>query len=299
MTNYGNTERHILQLFLDSKSITINDIEYFVKNVGKPRPSRGECKTDIYVLLEDLSGTKKELKISVKQHNADFLENKISLSRATEILGDDAQNIISKSIKNIETSFTNDYLINIDKFKRTEGNCIKMGWKFELLNVLSGEKSGVIELSNEQKIDIFSGSNLSAEKKNCRVNGELIVDSGVANYIIESDSIVTDLKYYLDKMKNINEFSVLNDIYFACKALNYRMSQDKWDGDRPLAVYCDWFINSGNLLDVNIVFENPLSIKGNEIGKNIRNILQTLKIDLRNFSDLEKVVTPKIKIYRK
>lgn len=40
----------------------------------------------------------KEFKISVKQNNADFLENKISLDRAIEILGSDAQSIIERSI---------------------------------------------------------------------------------------------------------------------------------------------------------------------------------------------------------
>ncbi|WP_144283152.1 hypothetical protein [Chryseobacterium echinoideorum] len=299
MTNYSNTEKHILQLFLDSESITLNNIQYLVKKVGKPRPSRGECKTDIYVLLEDLSGTKKELKISVKQHNADFLENKISLSRAIEILGENAQEIITQSVKQIEKSFVNDYLINIDRFKRTEENCIKIGWKFELLNVLSGEKSGMIELSNDQKINVFSGSNLSAEKRNCKVNGEIIIESGVANFILESDSIVSNIEYYLDKMKNINEFSVQNNIYFACKALNYRMSKDKWDGDRPLAVYCNWFINDDGLLDVQIVFDHPLSIKGNLIGENIRNLLRLVGIDISNFTEIDKFVSPNVKVFRK
>lgn len=37
---------------------------------------------------------------------------------------------------------------------------MKLGWKFELLNKLSGEKSGILELTEEQKNDVFAGINL-------------------------------------------------------------------------------------------------------------------------------------------
>ena len=33
---------------------------------------------------------------------------------------------------------------------------MKLGWKFELLNKLSGEKSGALKLTEEQKYDICS-----------------------------------------------------------------------------------------------------------------------------------------------
>lgn len=32
---------------------------------------------------------------------------------------------------------------------------MKLGWKFELLNKLSGEKSGALKLTEEQKYDIL------------------------------------------------------------------------------------------------------------------------------------------------
>ena len=37
-------------------------------------------------------------------------------------------------------------------------------------------------------------------------------------------------------------------IYFACKALNYRVEEEKWDGDRPLSVYVDWYIKKSKLV---------------------------------------------------
>lgn len=36
-----------------------------------------------------------------------------------------------------------------------------------------------------------------------------------------------------------------SDIYFACKALNYRTFKQKYDGDRPLSVQVDWEVKEG------------------------------------------------------
>ena len=47
---------------------------------------------------------------------------------------------------------------------------MKLGWKFELLNKLSGEKSGALKLPEEQKYDIFAGLTLSENKKNSSVD---------------------------------------------------------------------------------------------------------------------------------
>ena len=43
---------------------------------------------------------------------------------------------------------------------KTGARTMKLGWKFELLNKLSGEKSGILELTEEQKNDVFAGINL-------------------------------------------------------------------------------------------------------------------------------------------
>jgi hypothetical protein len=88
-------------------------------------------------------------------------------------------------------------------------------------------------------------------------------------------------------MQPIEDFAKEQDIYFACKALNYRCEKDKWDGDRPLAVYVNWILDSDNKLRGELVFKNPLSMKGNAIGENIRKILASLSINKDNFSELK------------
>ena len=250
MAKFGETERFIIDLFRTKGTFEYLGIAYNILKIGKPRPASGECKTDIYILAKTASDEIKEFKISIKQDNADFLENKINLIRAKQILGNEAEAIILRSLAAINLKFQEDYLINIDQYKRTEPNCIKIGWKFELLNKIGGEKSALLNLSNEQKIDVFSGTNLSLDKINSRVNGEIIQNSGIANFLLECnvDAKVNDVNYYSHKLVNIDEYAVAQNIYFACKAVNYRVDSDKWDGNRPLSVFCNWEINKSNPL---------------------------------------------------
>lgn len=288
MAKFGETERTIKDLFAEGVKFDYEGVNYTVIACGKPAPSKGECKTDVYVLAQDTNANEKEFKISVKQDNADFLENKISLERAIEILGEEAQNIIKSSITEIRETFENDYLVYFNPHKRTEALCLKMGWKFEFINKLGGEKCGVIELTDQQKNDIYAGTNLDSSKKNCIVNGKIIPNSGVANYIINASNSNEDLNYYLERMEPIEDFAKKQEIYFACKALNYRCSKDKWDGNRPLAVYVDWTLDDNNKLKGELVFESPLSVRGDVIGENIRNLLSELSINKDNFTELKK-----------
>lgn len=290
MSNFGETERKIKQLFLEIKNFSYDCREYTVLKCGKPTCPKGECKTDVYVLAQDETGYQKEFKISIKQNNADFLENKISLDRAIEILGDDAQAIIKNTITNIKSSFEEDYLVYFNSYKRTEALCLKMGWKFEFLNKTGGDKSGLFDLTDQQKIEIYAGTNLSKDKKNASVNSQIIENSGVANYIIIVDKENQGIDYYLTKMQPIEDFAKSQNIYFSCKALNYRANEDKWDGNRSLSVYVDWYLDEDGKLQGKLIFDKPLSVKGDVIGENIKQLLITLGINKSNFHELRKLL---------
>lgn len=287
MSKHGRTERSIVKLFEDAKEFVFEKDKYEIINIGKPRPNKGECKTDIYILTNNLTtGLNREFKISIKQNDADFLENKMSFERATEIFGEAAKEVMIKSIKSVEKSFSDDHQLYFKKFKRTEEKCIKIGWKFELLNKHGGERSGLLLLTDEQKIDVYSGSNLNKDKKNAKVNGIEICDSGVANFILKVENTDEDLDYYIKDLKAIEEFAITKDIFFACKAINYRSKVDKWDGNRPLSVFINWSLID-NFLSAEVVMDRPLEIKANEIGENIRSILNQLSINSTNFEDLK------------
>lgn len=284
---FSETEARITSLFVIGTAFSYKGQSFTIISAGKPIPAIGECKTDTYVLAIGTERNRKEFKISIKQNNADFLENKINSERAETIFGDNWQRIISDSIFNIRDAFTSDYLVLFKKYGRTEANTMKIGWKFELMNKRSGSKSGRIKLNSEQLIDIYAGSNLDFGKRNAKVNGVTVEDSGVANFMVKIDqNALYDSQEVIDNLIPVEEYVKDKAIFFACKAINYRASRDKWDGNRPLAVYVDWQLN-GEILIGEIVFNEPLSKKANEIGNNIKNILNTLNISNDNFHKLE------------
>lgn len=85
-------------------------------------------------------------------------------------------------------------------------------------------------------------------------------------------------------MEEIDDFvNTSPKIYFACKALNYRTFENKFDGDRPLAVQIEWKIIEDKL-SPNFIFNRPLSFNGKIVAENLKNCLSHLNI--RNTDDI-------------
>jgi hypothetical protein len=294
--NYTKSEQSIEKLFPLGSTFSFGGKEYTVELCGKPRPASGECKTDLYIKGKSQEGEEKEIKISVKQNDADFLENKISLDRAKQIFGEKASDIIRSSLSTIEDSFRNDYLVCFKKYKRTDAHTIKLGWKFELLNKNGGEKSGMIMLNDSQKYDVYAGINLPEGKRNCHIEDCMIENSGVANFLLMLGKGSITREECINKLVPIEEYAKAKTLYFACKALNYRFNKvgKKWDGDRPLSVYVDWRIKD-NLLNADLIFRHPLEHKGNEIGEKLQSLLEQLEIE--KFDDLKGKLSPDIKCF--
>lgn len=280
--SFGEIERYINNLFVPLTQIKLNSKDYVILFSGKPTCATGEPKTDIYVRLRsnDCSNKEFELKISVKKSNADFLENKISAERAKALLGDSWKDIIMNSTSNIKSYFDDKKLIFKEKQGRTNKGSITLGWKFELLNKAGGDLSGKLLLSPKQVLDVYAGTNLPDDKKNASVNGIVIKNSGVANCIL----IVDDVNSFKCSQDVANALIPMNsyvtsnpDIYFACKALNYRTFESKYDGNRPLSVFIDWNIVN-NCLTPNIVFNDPLVTKGDSVSTKLKNSLNILGI---------------------
>ncbi len=288
MGTFGQTEHDVTNLFPIGREFDFDGHHYRVLVSGKPKPPRGECKTDTYIKAIDEKRQYREFKISIKQDNAEFLENKMSLERAKEIFGEDAQDIISKSIATVRENFMNDYLVYIKGARRTEPKCIKLGWKFELLRYDGGKRAGTIVLSRKQKLNVYAGTELNEDKRNCWVGDKIVENSGVANMYVEVGADNVTLQNVLSNMIPIENFvdSQDSDLCFACKALNYRAVPNKWDGDRPLAVYVDWKLEN-NVMSGRIVMDHPLEHRGNEIGENVKNILHQIGISANNFDEIK------------
>ncbi len=306
MVDFIKTESYLRNLFVKGEKFVYQGMEYTISVCDKPRPAHGECKTDVYVGTVDGNDEKREFKISVKQRNAEFVENKVKLGRAIEILGENAQDIIEKSIIPIRKAFEDDCLIYFTKHKHTNALSIKLGWRFEFLNSFKakkserkasrGKKSGVIELTEQQKLNMYAGIGACAEKRHCTVNGRIIENSGVANYVIVVDDYGISLEYYLNNMMPIEEFVKSQELYFSCKASNYRCAEDKVEGNRDLAVYIDWSIREGKLC-AEFVYEKPLSVNSATVCANLKQLLVRLGINRNNFSNLKSLLDPGVKIF--
>ena len=277
---FSKSEHEIIEMLNACKIFNYNGKKYDIKVLGKPASSSGEPKTDIYIyaVFVNDENDQLEFKISFKQKNFEFLENKISADRAEEIFGNDWLKIVTDSILNIKDKFEEKKLIYKKKFGKTEQGCFTLGWKFELLNVKSGNLSDEIQLNEEQLYDIFAGTNLDDDKRNAMVQGNRIPDSGIANYILIEDEYES-VEEMLSKIISMDDYVREHDkLYFACKALNYRSIKKKFDGNRPLSVYVDWNIVN-NKLSGKLVFNEPLLHGGNEIFSKLISCLNQLNID--------------------
>ena len=139
-----------------AETLSVGTVFYFkgekltVLRVAKPTVASGECKTDIYIEAEDNHSKKYEFKISYKQENAKFIENKMKAEIAEELLGSDWMKIIKSGTTQIKKEFECRPIII--KKGRFNGS-ITLGWKYELLDVKSGKLSTKLKLTkNESSI---------------------------------------------------------------------------------------------------------------------------------------------------
>jgi hypothetical protein len=294
MPTFGDAERNIQRLLNVGQTFVLSRVDYIIRKSGKPTCSKGEPKTDIYVLAESKDHTLfLEIKISFKKENADFIENKTSSERAELLLGPNWKEIIIDATRSIAASFENKKLIYKVKGGRTEEGSITLGWKYELLNKSGGELSGLVGLTRDQVIDVYAGTHLPEGKRNASVNGEIIVNSGIANYILMNDKVSTTQEI-IDSLITIEDYVDANPIvYFACKALNYRTYHKKYDGNRPLSVYVDWNVRDGKL-DPVLVYDNPLDTKGKTVAAKLIKSMNEVGIETTRDIDDDLVTKPSV-----
>ncbi|MCU7202486.1 hypothetical protein [Turicibacter sanguinis] len=261
--NYGLLEQHIIDLFEKEKYFVFNNIQYEVQLVGKPRPMSGECKTDVYVLGKNNENTI-ELKISVKdEETTEFQGNKLTADVVETYLGSNWSDILTKGILQIKQEFENRPLIYVTKHHPTLPNSITLGWKLEI----STKKRNLcteIPLNDQEIRDyVYKGTTQSEIKMNSSINGQTIINSGVANYIIKSTiSKLNTTSDVISQLIDIDKFKI-DPTYFIFTANNYRTVEDKSDGNRTLAVAIKWeFIN--HQLTPNFIYDQPLKFTGRD-----------------------------------
>jgi len=277
---FSDDERHIVSFFCPGAIFFHEDKKFITEYSGKPTCAKGEPKTDIYVMAREESSDRKiELKISYKKKNADFLENKTNAARASEIFGDRWESIIRNSTESIHKEFENKPLIYKEKHGRTQKGSFTLGWKFELVNKPGGYLSDQMRMTTEQLIDVYSGSNLPPDKRNANVDGRVIPNSGIADYILSHEISQSDsVQSIVDNLVTVEDYVYENpQIYFACKALNYRSFDSKYDGNRPLSVFVEWGISCGRLTPT-LRYDKPLTIGGDFTVKRLIDCMRQLGI---------------------
>ena len=108
------------------------------------------------------------------------------------------------------------------------------------------------------------------------------------------DEDVHSAQDVIDKMVPIKEYVKMHpDIYFACKALNYRTFAGKWDGDRPLSVQVYWNAEDNKLIP-ELVYDQPLTVKGNEVANRLLHYMKKLNIKTTDDIDDDNAGTDRI-----
>nr|CBE66553.1 BspRI restriction endonuclease [Lysinibacillus sphaericus] len=261
---YGALEQKVANIFINEQVFTFKGKRYRVLKIGKPQKQggSGEPKTDVYILGQELGGTDTvELKISVKKRDFEFIENKITPIRMADILGANWQKIIQESSERIKDRFADCSLIYPERRGTTLKNSITLGWKAEITN-RPRTLSARMQLSGQQIKDLlYKGVNLPPEKRDAIVDGNIIANSGIAEYILETDlDDIHTTADILSQMELIDDAN-LNEAYLAFTANNYRTDTDKCDGARSLAVRVKWEIINGKLAH-HIMFGQPLLYTG-------------------------------------
>jgi hypothetical protein len=286
--NYGLLEDHIINTFRNDRLFTYYERICEVIEAGKPRPQSvgGECKTDVFVRarMQD-TGEEFDLKISVKNTNREFMGNKLKKEDVEAYLGPDWENILIEATTSIRDSFENRVLMYASGHYPTKPNSVTVGWKLEIAD-RPRALSVPIPLSDRQIRDyVYKGTNLTRDKKDSVVNGRVIPNSGVADYLIIT--CIEDIETsndVIEQMQLIDDADI-GDTYFIFTANNYRTDVQKADGSRFLAVRIEWEVDNGRMVPI-FHYDSPLQYTGErDMASYVRRALQYL--GKRNVTDID------------
>ncbi len=284
---YGLLEAHILHTFLANPFFSFQGKRCQVLEADKPRPHRtgGECKTDVYVRAVTLdTGEEFALKISVKNLNREFMGNKLKKADAQAYLGMDWEDILIRATTSIKDQFESKVLLYATRHYPTQANSVTVGWKLEVAD-RPRALSVPIPLTDQQVRDyIYKGTNMPQNKKDSFVNGRIVPDSGIAEYLlITSMEQIQTSDDVIRQMQRIDE-AELGDTYFIFTANNYRTDVQRADGARALAVRIEWKADHGKMVPI-FHYDQPLHYTGqNDMAPLVRQAMQTL--GKRNVSQL-------------
>lgn len=289
---YRDLEDHIVDLFNNTDNVVHWNNKTYNRIVAcKPYPQKGggECKTDVYVLLNNIDeGTVAEIKISVKKDDAEFLANKLTAPVAEDLLGSGWEKILIESIDLIKEKFTskkNDLAFLKPSSGKIEAN-FTLGWKLEVTNK-KRTLSSPLKLTNKDIVRIiFKGENQPLEKKDAVIFTNTIQkNSGIAEYLINGNTDkYSNAQDIINDLINLDTYNA-GDIYLVFTANNFRYKANKADGARTLAIAVKWSIKNDRL-SPEIIFDKPLIYQGErDMMPFIKQCL--IQLNVHEFSDID------------
>jgi len=246
-------EKEVVNAFVPGDKVQFRGEEMTVLFAAKPLSTigSGEGKTDAYVLLKNSVGGVDEVKISIKKTNADFIENKISSSRAAKVFGESWKDTLHAPLTKMH-----EVLNNVNPIK--DNGDITLGYRLDICNKPTGNRSVELNLPKEQVIDLYSGKTLASPLKDSYVKDRIRPNSGVANYMLVGDKF-DDAQDILNQVQTIESYVKTNPkLYIVPKAVNLREG-NKVESARPLGLFYKWSDKGYDL-----VSNDPLSITSSE-----------------------------------
>ena len=289
-----NNEKYVMETFKEGTRFLRGDNEWVVDICGKPvvQFGGGEPKTDVFVRLICTSGKRngdtEDYKFTIKKPDANFLQNKASRKQMNDMLGEKkATELIIAAVRDIlgrnMESLIKDIAVK-KGVKRWSGDKelsdrFNLGYRWDITKQRNGKRSYKPVLTDEEKFDILSGRSMPEEKRNAKVNGQIIENSGVANYYLETDLTgPTHIDDLLKKCKPVDDPFLLDSLefYITLKALNYYYYPSSHcshhDGPRPLAIYTSYDDDFNGTIKFDI--NESLITNGNDRAKILTELIE-------------------------
>jgi hypothetical protein len=260
--NYRKLEDRVINLFKKGTTFTWDGVQYKVLKSDKPQSqSKGEPKTDVFVEFENNNTNEiKQLKISCKLEGTnEFQENKITAERAEQIFGKNWANVIIDASQSIKEKFEHTQVYFSNGSGRTKETQYTNGWKVEIASK-QRELSVPLPLSDDEiRNYIYKGTTLDDKKKDSKVKGEIVKDSGIAEYMLVSAiEELNSIDSVLQKIIPIDDYPIQQH-YIIFTGNNFRVLKKKWDGNRALGVQVKWVadLDEGEMVS-EIIYDHPL-----------------------------------------
>ena len=297
--DFIKSEKKIRKIINNNDEFKFNGNQYQLILCCKPtlEGSGGEVKTDFFIRAKNkLNSEIEEFKISYKQPNWAFMENKVKKEIAEKIYGPNWSSIIQSQIEDIrkkETgNFEDAYLFYaFKKKKRIYPGSFTVGWRYEIEKDSNRKlHANIIEDIAEQ---VYFSKGQHDRYRNALVEGEKIENSGVPNYYLEIDT--KDIQDNDDIWNNIIPISHAMKGHVPCAsflAQNYDPINNKQHGGnkRDLGVVVEWYADN-KMLKYEIIYDRPLTTDSNSATNRLINALHSLGVNIGKAFSINTVET--------